>query len=174
MHREQCRVAELRVDHPPEVCIDLPDVSVVVRAELRHAVAWAIGCRADEVVALVDGEHEERVLLGDAVGGEPVEELLECRVVVEKLLVVTRLARPVREVDVPGGSVAVVRVRDVRVSDRDTGLLHLGDPGQRDGRLHAVEAREADAAGRILDHVAVQVRHRAARLDQRVDVLRTE
>ena len=69
---------------------------------------------------------------------------------------------------------AVVRVGDVRVGDRDPGLLHLRDPRKRDRRLHPVEAGEADVAARVLDHVAVQVSHRPARLDHRIDVLRAE
>ena len=66
----------------------------------------------------------------------------------------------------------VVRVRDVGVGDGNAGLLHLGHPRERDGRFHPVEAGEADVPFLVLDHVAVQVRHRAARLDDRVDVLR--
>ena len=68
---------------------------------------------ADEVIALVDREHEERVALVDAVRGEPVEELPERVVVVLQLLDVAGLAGPVGEVDVARVSVAVVRVRDV-------------------------------------------------------------
>ena len=44
-------------------------------------------------------------------------------------------------------------------------LLHRGHVGQRDLRRHAVEAGEADVVLRILDHVAVEVGHRAAGAD---------
>ena len=54
----------------------------------------------------------------------------------------------------PGVAVPVMGVRDVGVRDRDPGLLHLRDPGERVLRDHPVEAREADVAVRVLDHVA--------------------
>ena len=80
------------------------------------------------MVALVDREQEEGVRLVDAVGGEPVEELLERLVVLAELRDIAGLTRRVCEVDVAGGPVLVVRVRDVRVGDGDSCLLHLGDP----------------------------------------------
>ena len=171
--REVGRVAVLRADHAAQVAVDLADRTAGVVARDRDAVALrVVRGRAREVVALVDGEQEQRVRLVDPVRGEPVEELLESHVVVVQLLDVAGLARRVREVDVPGVPVPVVGIRDVPVGDGDPGLLHLRDEGQRDRRLHPVEAREADVVVLILDQVAVQVRHRPGRLDDRIDVLR--
>jgi hypothetical protein len=66
MDGEQRRVAELRVHHAPEVGIDLADA--VVRARRRHSVAAGRSRSvADEVVALVNGEHEKRVWMLPAV-----------------------------------------------------------------------------------------------------------
>ena len=173
MDREERVVAELRLDHAPQVAVDLADRPGAVVARDRDAVATRVGRgRAGEVVALVHGEQEQRVRLVDPVRREAIEELLEGDVVVVQLLDVARLSRGVREVDVPGVAVPVVGIRDVAVGDRDPGLLHLRDPGQRDRRLHPVEAGEADVVVLVLDHVVVEVRHRPARLDDRVDVLR--
>src|SRR5207248_2201643 len=88
---EQSVVAELRLDHPAQVAVDFADTGVV--ATNIDAVA-SRGRRlvADEMVALVDREHEQRVRLVDPVRGEAVEELLEGEVVVLQLLDVTVLA----------------------------------------------------------------------------------
>ena len=55
-----------------------------------------VGCAgaAGEVVALVDGDDEERVVLGDPVVLQPLEERRECLVVARELLLVVGLARP--------------------------------------------------------------------------------
>ncbi len=66
---------------------------------------------------------------------------------------------------------AIVRIRDIGISHRDASLLHLRNKGERYGRFHAIEAWEADMAGRILDHVAVEIGHRAAWLDHRIYIL---
>ena len=170
---ERRGVAELRPHHRAQVPVDL--AHTVVGASDVDAVTTR-RCRrvADEVVALVDGDDEERVALVDAVVRETGEELLERGVVGVQLVDVALLTRAVGEVRVPGGAVAVMCVGDVRIGDRDARLLHLRDPRQRVGRLHSVEAREADVAARVLDGVAVEIRHRAARLDHGVDVLRAE
>ena len=173
VHREVRRVTELRPDHPPQVAVDLTD-AVVVACDVDAVASRRCRLVADEVVSLVDREHEERVALVDPVGGEPVEELRERVVVVLELLDVAGLAGPVREVDVSSVSVTVMRVGNVRVGDRNAGLLHLRGPGERNGRLHAVEAGEADVAVRVLDDVAVEVGHRTVRLDHRIDVLGAE
>ena len=146
----------------------------VVAGDGDAVTARVVRLRAGEVIALVDGEQEQRVRLVDPVGGEAIEELPEGHVVVVQLLDVARFARGVREVDVPRVAVPVVGVRDVGVRDRDPGLLHLRDPGERVRREHPVEAGEAEVAGGVLDRLPVEVRHRAARMDHRVDVLRPE
>src|SRR5256885_10093368 len=87
---------------------------------------------------------------------------------------VARLARTISKMDVAGSSVSVMRVRDVCEGDRNAGLLHLGNPRQRDRRHHSIEAREADVPVRVLDRVAVEIRHRPARLDHRIHVLGAE
>ena len=176
VHREERRVPELGVDHAAQVGVDLADaIDRRVGARRIDAVATRIGgIRSSEVVALVDGEHEERVALVDPVGREPIEELAEGSVIVMQLLDVTRLTGPVREVDVSRCAMSVVGIGDVGVGDRHPGLLHLGDVGEGDGRLHAIEAREANVSGGVLDDVAGQVGHGAARLDDRVDVLGPE
>ena len=69
---------------------------------------------------------------------------------------------------------SVVGIGDVGVGDRNPGLLHLGDVGEGDGGLHAIEAREANVPGGVLDDVAGQVGHGATRLDDGVDVLGPE
>jgi hypothetical protein len=63
-----------RGQQPREVAVDLADEGV--RAGDVHAVASRRGrVRSDEVIALLDGEHEEGVALVDPVLREPVEEL---------------------------------------------------------------------------------------------------
>ena len=93
--------------------------------------------------------------------GETREERAEGVVVFLQLLDVAGLTGPVGEVDRARGPVLVVGIGDVRVGNGDAGLLHLGDPGQRDARFHPVEAREADVVRRVLDHIAVEVGHGA-------------
>ena len=139
-----------------------------VGARHRDAVAVRRAGRAPhEMIPLVDGEHEQRVALVDARVREVVEELLEGVVVGLELRHVARLAWSERPRD-PAGEVIVVRVRDVRVRNRDTGLLHGEHVRERDPRLHAVEAREADVGRgrRVLDDIAVEVLQRVAGTDQ--------
>ena len=126
-----------------------------------HAVAVGRrGRAADEVIALVDGEDEQRVRLVDAVGRQAREEGREGVVVGLELRDVAGRPGAVGRVRVAGHAVEVVRVRDVRVRDRDAVLLHRGDVGQRDRGLHAVEARETRLAERIGDRLAGQVGQR--------------
>ncbi len=126
------------------------------------------------MVALIDGEDEQRVRLVDSVRGQTDEEFLERRVVVAELLCVSGLTGTICEMDVAGCSMRVVRVGDVRVGDGDSGFLHLGDPGKRNSGLHPVEAWKADMPVLILDRVAVKVSHRTAQLNHRIDVLGAE
>src|ERR671923_36997 len=80
------------------VAVDLADVGVMAKRRGRQAVAAGRSRRvADEVIAFVNGEHEERVALVDPVGRQIGEELPERVVVGEQLLVVTLFAGPVRE-----------------------------------------------------------------------------
>ena len=60
-----------------------------------------VGRGAGEVVAFLDGEHEERVVLGDPVVLQAGEEVTEGLVVVLQLLDVAGLARPVGDVVLP-------------------------------------------------------------------------
>ena len=107
MHREQGCVAELSIDHAPQVSVDLADAVVIACS--RNTVAtrggWLI---ANEVVTLVNGEDEQRILARDPVCRETIEELLECQVVILQLLNVTSLAGTICEVDVTGSAVAIV------------------------------------------------------------------
>ena len=132
---------------------------------------------AGEVIALVDGDHEQRVALVDAVRGEVLEERGEGVVVVLQLRLVRSLAGPGRRarVRVGGGvrDVGVVHVRDVAVGDGHAVLLHLLDVAERVACEHPVEAREAAGAGRVGDRLAGRVVARTAwRGDRRIDVLR--
>jgi len=126
------------------------------------------------VVALIHGEDEESVATGDAVRGEAIKERLERLVVGLELLHVSGFTRPVGEVCVAGGAVAVVRIGNIRVGDGNAGFLHLGDVTERDGRFHSIESGEADVAGGVLNDVACEVCHGATGLDDGVDVRRTE
>ena len=144
---ERCLVVELRPDHRAQVAVDLADAGVVAGRD--DAIA-ARGRRlvSDKVVALVDGEDEERVALVDAVGGQAVEELLEREVVVVQLLDVSSLTGAVREVNVAGRAMPVVRVRDVRVTEP-------GPPDKVDASTKRLRFQEA--------HALVHRRERGAR-----------
>ena len=100
-------------DHPLEVAVDLGDVAVGVGARRRDAIARGVGRGAGEVVAFLDGDHEQRVVLGDPVVLEAGEEVAERLVVVLELLDVTGLAGPVGDVGLAGDAVEVVCVGDV-------------------------------------------------------------
>ena len=93
---------------------------------------------ACEVVALVDGDHEQCVALVDAVALQTVEEDAECVVVVGQLLLVVGLTRAGRVCE----HVVVVRVGDVRERHGHAVLLHLGDLAERVLRQGTVEAGE--------------------------------
>ena len=65
-----------------------------VRVRVRQrAVRLRDADAAGVLVALVDGDHEERVALVDAVGLQPVEERCEGVVIGLQLRLVVRLAR---------------------------------------------------------------------------------
>ena len=68
-------------------------VAHAVWAYCEAAVRLRDARAAGEVVALVDGDHEQRVALVDAVRGEVLEERLEGVVVVLQLRLVGGLAR---------------------------------------------------------------------------------
>jgi len=124
-----------------QVAVQLADLAV--RARRRDAVTVGrAGRAADEVVALVGSEHEQRVRLVDAVLGQPREELPERVVVRLQGGDVAGLSRPVC------GPVRmrVVRVRNVRVGDRDAVLLHRRHVAQRHRRRHAIKTGETDVA----------------------------
>ena len=76
-------------------------------------------------------------------------------VVVVQLLHVAGLTGAVRLVDLAGDAVVVVGVREVAEGDRHAVLLH-GHVTRASRPEDAVEAREADVAGRVLDDGAVQ------------------
>ena len=124
-----------------------------------------VGRAADEVVALVGRDHEQRVLPGDAVGGQPCEERAERGVLGPQLVLVSGLAGPERGAGLP----RVVQVAQVRVGDRDAVQLHVEGVGQRVRAGHAVIAREPDVPAGVLDHGAVQVPDRPGRADDRLD-----
>ena len=155
-------------------------VGRAVRMRVRQRAGMGRIGRADptgEVIALVDGDHEQRVRPVDPVRCEIREEVLERGVVGLQLLLVLELARPGGRRDERVGAgvrhVDVVRVRDVAVRDGDAVLLHLGDVTERVGRQHPVEAGESAVALGIRDRRAVRVVHaRVAAGDRRVDVLR--
>ena len=129
MHGEDGRVAELGEDHALQIGVDFAHAVVVARR--GHAIAArGRGRIADKMVAFVNRKDEQRVALVNSVGGEPVKELLEGTIVVLQLLGIVGFAGTIREVDVAGGPVRVMRIGDVGIGDRNAGLLHLGDPGQ--------------------------------------------
>src|SRR5262249_39826733 len=114
---------------------------------------------AGVVILLLRREDEQGVRGGDAVCSKALEEGRERRVVGSEVGLVARVAWPQ---GVPGrgaprlpGRAAVrellvVGVGDVRVRDRNAGLLHVGDvrEGLRGGRAEAGEARiELRSAG---------------------------
>ena len=122
------------------------------------------------MVAFINGKDEKRVALVNSIRSQPVEELSKCLIVGLKLSRVTGFAGTEREVNVSGGAVVIVRIGDVGICDRNAGLLHLRDPGERNCSLHAIKARKADVSGCVLDHVAVEIGHGSTWLDDRVDV----
>jgi hypothetical protein len=123
---ERCGVRSLRGEEPVKVHVDLSDVvrrapcragHVRPLARGRDAVAPRVRrLAAGEVVALLDGEHEQRVVGGDAVGLQAVEERLERSVVVVQLLDVSRLARALSQMTDRVGR-GIRRVQVVRVGD---------------------------------------------------------
>ena len=125
----------------PQVAVHLTEQAVVARR--GHAVA-ARRCRLrpGEVVALLDGDDEQRVALVDPVPGQAIEERGEGLVIRLELGDVARLARSIGDVLLAVGTVAIVGIRDVAVGDRDSGLLHGRDVGQRRAREQAVETRK--------------------------------
>ena len=85
------------------------------------------------MIALLDGEDEERVALVDPVVGEPLEERLERGVVALQVRLVARVARALGRAAVRAprlrvstGDLFLVGVGDVAVRDRDSDLLHVG------------------------------------------------
>ena len=109
VNRERGGVGELRGKKAAQVRVDLTDA--VVRAGDRDAVAPGVRGRvAHEMIALVDGEHEQCIVLCNPAHREPLEERLERAIIVAQLLHVAGLAWRVREVGVAGGAVAVMRV----------------------------------------------------------------
>ena len=149
-----------------QVPVDLADLGVV--AGDRHAVAAGRGSRtADEVVALVSGDHEQGVRLGDAVRGQPGEEGAEGRVLGPQLSLIAGLAGAERAAGHPG----LVHVAEVGKGDGDAVQLHAERVRQRVRPGHAVVAGEPDVAAGVLDHFAGQVADRARRADDGLDEL---
>src|ERR1700681_2477813 len=66
---------------------------------------------------------------------------------------------------------AIVRIGNISVGDRDAVLLHGGHVGKRHYSLHSIKARKPDVSLRILNHVTVQVGHRSIRTDLWSDIL---
>ena len=161
------------VDHAPQIGVDL--AHAVVHTRCRHTIATRRGWRiANEVVAFVNGKYEQRVALVNSVRCKAVEKLLECLIVGLQLLRVADFSRTIREVDVAGSAVAVVRIGDIGVGDRNSRLLHLRHPGKRNGSFHAIEAGETNMPGGVLNDIAVEIRHRSIFLDDWVDILGPE
>ena len=93
MHLESRRVTEFGRDHGGQISSDL--ALLCVGARCCHTVAIrGRGRSADEMVVLVGGDDEERILSSDAVLGEPGKELPECLIVGLKLLDITGFAGP--------------------------------------------------------------------------------
>src|SRR6202022_247140 len=165
---------------------------VQVQRDLTNLIRWAgltrrhiaegvavrertIGLRgagaAGKVVAFISGDREQRVVLRDAIGGQPLEELLEGIVIGRELCLVVRLAWTRRA----GKRVIVVRVGDVGVRHRNAGFLHLRDIAQRVGGQRTVETGEARLPERVGDRLSVHVIDRGASVvDRGVDVLGAE
>ena len=141
-----------------------------------HAVAARVRrLAAREMVALVNGEHEHRVRLVDAVAGEAVEEGTEGVVVCLELVDIPLRTGAICRMGIAGDAVEVMGIGDVGEGDRNAGLLHLGGVGEGRRGRHAVEPREPRVAEWILDRLPVQPGHvRVARVEERVDLLRAE
>ena len=168
LHVER-RADPARRQHPGQVAVDLADLAVGARH--GHAVAGGGSRRgADEVVALVGGDHEQRVGLGDPGRGQVRKEGPEGGILHAQLALVGGAARAQAG---PGGPV-VVHVGQVGEGDRDAVRLQVQGVGQPHRADQPVVPGEPDVAGRILDHVPVQVAHRAGRADHRLDELVAE
>ena len=178
------RLRGRRREQRAQVRVDLADL---VRRARRRRIEVAVRVApiavvrdaAGEVVVLVGGDDEQRVLLVDPVLLQPVEEGRERVVVRLQRCDVIRFAgtRGARKDSVRVGRsresvrVVVMRVRDVPERDRNAGLLHLRDVAERHLRRHPVEAGEARVAEGVRDRVAGSVLDDGTTAgDRRVDV----
>ena len=153
---------ELLLDEAVDVGVDLADLTGPV-ARRRHAVAVGGGRRAaDEVISLVDREHEQGIRAVDAVARETGEERAERVVIGLELGDIAGRTGTVGEMRVAGRAMKIVGVGDVGKGDRHAPFLHRRRVGQRGGRGHAIEAREAGIAVWVGDRLAVQSAERRA------------
>src|SRR5947209_1178740 len=144
-----------------------PDRSRRVAARDGHAMAAGVRRPgACVMVALVGREHEQRVVLVDAVRREPLEGSLVGLVLLLELIYVLGLTGGERLVR---GRPRVVGVLDVRVRHRDPRLLHRGHVAERlrRGGAEAGEARVArlpNLTGRDRLSVVAEIRDVGAEL----------
>jgi hypothetical protein len=139
-----------------EVHVDLAHVPPRARGAVvagnRHAVAALVERRtAVEMVALVDGDEEDRVALRDPVTLQAMEERRERGVVFAQLRLVAGLAGSEGIAVVDAEVLGVVDVGQICVRDGNAGLLRGGRVPERVVRLHPVEAGEAGIVGPIED-----------------------
>src|SRR5262247_2098518 len=174
MDRERRRDVLLGREQAGQIAVDLTDQAV--RARRGYPVTPRIGRRRpDEVIPFLYREHEERVVLVDAGGGQTSKELPERLVVVLQLLDVVGLTRAPGRVDLSGDAVLIMGVGDVAERHGYPGFLHLGDVREGGGREQAVESGEADLPELVADRVPVEIVHRWAAIgDRRIHVLRPE
>src|ERR1700730_5664917 len=123
------------------------------------------------MVTLIGSDGEKRVVLRDAVSGEPIEELFEGVVIGGKLRLVVGLAGT-------GGAdqgVIIGDVREIGIGDWHAVLLHLRDVPEGVGRKRPIESGEARLPEWVGDRLAIHVVHRGTSVvDSRIDVLRAE
>jgi hypothetical protein len=128
MDCERRCIAKLGGDHRVDTIVDLAFLRI--GAGRRDAIATLRRRRtADEMIAFVGGDDEERVAFGDPVLGEAREELAEGLVVGGERVDIAGLARPEGRhlVGIDTGKrllVVVVGVLDIAGDDRDAGLEH--------------------------------------------------
>src|SRR5205807_1016600 len=141
-----------------QVGIDRTDLAIGA-GRIHTITSCRAGWTAHKMITLVSRENELSVAGIDTIGSQPSEELAEGIIVRLECRNITGLA------GAKGWSrgMHIVCVRDIGVGDGNAMFLHISYVGKRDGCLHAIKAREADVSLRILNNIAVQIRHWAIR-----------
>src|ERR1700722_4188174 len=102
-----------------------------------HAVAAGWGRRpTGEMVALISGNHKQRIPSIDAMLAEVLKKVRKALIIGFELGNEARLTWP----EGPTGALVVVRVGDICMGNRDAVFLHQRGVSQADGRRETVEA----------------------------------